>query len=63
LDVHFEFINNTYELNYQTGITSYIDKQYNLNLIINPNYTLYERKVKVYVIYKNKIKSNEIVII
>ena len=62
LDVHFEFINNTYELNYQTGITSYIDNQYNLNLIINPNYTLQERKVKVYVIYKNKIKSNEIVI-
>lgn len=63
LDIHFQFINNTYELNYQTGITSYIDKQYNLNLIINPNYTLQERKVKVYVIYKNKIKSNEIVII
>lgn len=62
LTVHFEFINNTYELNYQTGITSYIDNQYNLNLTINPNYTLQERKVKVYVIYKNKIKSNEIII-
>lgn len=62
LEVHFEFINNTYELNYQTGIISYINNQYNLNLTINPNYTLQERKVKVYVIYKNKIKSNEIVI-
>lgn len=63
LEVYFEFINNTYELNYQTGITSYIDNQYNLNLTINPNYTLQKRKVKVYVIYKNKIKSNEIILI
>lgn len=62
LVVHFEFIDNTYELTYQTGTTSYIDNQYNLTLNINSNYTLQERKVKVYVIYKNKIKSNEIII-
>ena len=60
----FEFINETYELNYTYSNSSYnkSTNMYECNVIINPNYTLQERKVKVYIIYKNNIKSNEIII-